>query len=208
MLLSSADERSKILSGAHRVLRGEPLETVGAGAGYGDVLESVQKASAQLSRFRTGPDIPEHALPLALELTRSTGAVFALAEDGGGGQDAYTAVQQRTFAIFAHQVASAIGLAQLQERRQEMVDTLVNLRADLDRSERQRLINDERAQSAERVEHAHEAAVQALLAVSRHARTGHGLADFYRRLTRSIAELVTAEKVLFWQLDEEGLLHP
>lgn len=120
----------------------------------------------------------------------------------------YGAVQQRTFAIFATQVAAAIAVAQLGERRQEMVDTLVNLRADLDRSERQRLINEERAKSAERVEHAHEAAVDALLAVSRHARTGHGLADFYRRLTRSIAELVTAEKVLFWQLDEEGLLHP
>ena len=120
----------------------------------------------------------------------------------------YGAVQQRTFAIFATQVAAAIAVAQLGERRQEMVDTLVNLRADLDRSERQRLINEERAKSAERVEHAHEAAVDALLAVSRHARTGHGLVDFYRRLTRSIAELVTAEKVLFWQLDEEGLLHP
>ena len=279
MLLSSADERSKILSGAHRVLRGEPLETVGAGAGYGDVLESFQNASAELSRFRTVPDIAEHALRLAIELTRSTVAFLALAEDGGDGKhvytmasdpmqglpedevesifataralsgsmsnaiwsgmadnaapgirstcaqaleaggrsigmlgvaspSGYTAVQQRTFAIFAHQVASAIGLAQLQERRQEMVDTLVNLRADLDRSERQRLINDERAQSAERVEHAHEAAVQALLAVSRHARTGDGLADFYRRLTRSIAELVGAGKVLFWRRSDDGMLFP
>ena len=55
---------------------------------------------------------------------------------------------------------------------------------------------------------AHEAAVDALLAVSRHARTGHGLADFYRRLTRSIAELVAAEKVVFWQLDDGGMLQP
>ncbi len=120
----------------------------------------------------------------------------------------YTAVQQQSFAIFAMQVASTIAIAQLGVRRQEMVDTLINLRADLDRSEEQRLISAERARSAERVEKAHEAAVAALLAVSRHARLGQGLTDFYRRLTRSVAELVAADKVLFWRLDDEGLLTP
>jgi len=255
------------------------LETVGAAAGYGDVLESLQNASAELARFKTVPEVAEHALRLAVELTRSTVAFLALAAEGGEGkrvytkgsdptqrlpedaverifataaafsgpmanstwsgmtdrvapgirstcaqaleaggrsvgvfgvasQNGFTAVQQRAFAIFAQQVASAIALAQVQERRQEMVDTLVNLRADLDRSERQRLINDERVRSAERVEHAHEAAVQALLAVSRHARTGDGLADFYRRLTRSIAELVGARRVAFWQRSDEGILFP
>jgi signal transduction histidine kinase len=120
----------------------------------------------------------------------------------------YSAAQQAAFAIFALQVASAISAATTAGRRQEMVDTLVNLRADLDRSERQRLINEERARNAERVEHAHEAAVDALLAVSRHARSGHGITDFYRRLTRSIAELVAADKVLFWKLDEQDVLAP
>ena len=120
----------------------------------------------------------------------------------------YSATQQRSFAIFAQQVAAAIAVATMSGRRQEMVDTLVNLRADLDRSERQRVINDERARSAERVERSHEASVDALLAVSRHARSGHGMADFYRRLTRSIAELVAADKVLFWKLDEHGVLRP
>jgi signal transduction histidine kinase len=120
----------------------------------------------------------------------------------------YTAVQLQTFGLLAHQVASALAIARLNERRQEMVDTLVNLRADLDRSERQRLVNEERARSAERVEHAHEAAVDALLAVSRHARTHHGLTDFYRRLTRSIAELVAARKVVFWQRNDESMLVP
>ena len=127
---------------------------------------------------------------------------------GVASQTGYTSAQERTFTIFAHQVAASVALAQLFERRQEMVDTLVNLRADLDRSEKQRLITHERARSAERVERAHEAAVDALLAVSRHARTGHGLTDFYRRLTRSIAELVAAEKVLFWKVDERGFLSP
>jgi signal transduction histidine kinase len=120
----------------------------------------------------------------------------------------FTALQQRIFSLLSGEVAVAMGFAQQSERRQKMVDTLVNLRADLDRSERQRLVNEERARSAERVERAHEASVDALLAVSRHARSGHTLADFYRRLTRSIAELVAARKVLFWQLNDENMLNP
>jgi signal transduction histidine kinase len=118
----------------------------------------------------------------------------------------YTAVQERTFAVVADQVAASLALAQLHERRQEMVDTLINLRADLDRLEKDRLINEERAKAAERVERAHEAAVAALLAVSKHARSGHNLGDFYRRLTASIADLVGADKVLFWQINSEGML--
>ena len=120
----------------------------------------------------------------------------------------YTAAQLQAFSLLAHQVASALAIAQLNERRQGMVDALVNLRADLDRSERQRLVNDERARGAERVEQAHDAAVAALLAISRHARTRHGLTDFHRGLTRSIAELVGARKVLFWECSDEGTLAP
>src|SRR6266550_2790713 len=251
----------------------------GAAAGRLDVLDAVESASAELSKHKSVADVAHAALTKAVELTKSSVAFLALADDDGEGKrvfsmaedpnralpeneierifataaafsapmanatwsaisdtggpairstcaqslqvsgrslgmigvaspSGYTAVQQKTFAIFANQVAAAIAVAQLGERRQAMIDTLVNLRADLDRSERQRLINEERAKSAERVERAHEAAVDALLAVSRHARTGHGLADFYRRLTRSIAELVAAEKVVFWQLDDGGMLQP
>lgn len=120
----------------------------------------------------------------------------------------YTAFQELAFGLFANQVAASIELANLGSRRQEMVQALVNLRAELDRSERQRLVNEERAKAAERVERAHEAAVDALLAVSRHARSGHGLAEFYARLTRSIGDLVAARKVLFWQVNAGGLLVP
>src|SRR5256712_8493415 len=120
----------------------------------------------------------------------------------------YSAVQQRAFAIFAHHVAAALEVGRLGERRKGIVETLVNLREELDRSERHRLINDERARSAERVEHAHEASVDALLAISRHARTGHGLPDFYRRLTRSIAELVVARRARFWPLRGGRMVRP
>ena len=141
----------------------------------------------------------------ALPLEAGGGVIGMIAVASPAG---YTATQQRSLAIFARHVAATIAIAQQSARRKEMVDTLVNLRADLDRSEQQRLINAERAASAERVEHAHEAAVDALLAVSRHARLGQGMTDFYRRLTRSIAELVGADKVLFWRLSADGLLSP
>src|SRR5207249_1437254 len=258
---------------------GSDLEAIGAAVGHLDLLDAVQSASAELSNRKSVADVAQAALTKAIELTKSSVAFLALADDDAEGKrvfsmaedpnralpeddiekifasaaaspapmanatwnrmagigapasrstcaqslqvsgrslgmigvvspSGYTAVQQKTFAILANQVAAAIAVAQLGERRQAMIDTLVNLRADLDRSERQRLINEERALSAERVEQAHDASVNALLAISRHARTGHDLADFYRRLTRSIAELVIAPRVLFWQLSDEGMLIP
>jgi signal transduction histidine kinase len=120
----------------------------------------------------------------------------------------YSTVQRRALSLFANQLGAAIEIARLHQRRQEMVDALVNLRADLDRSEAQRLISDERAKSTERLERAHELAVEALLAVSVHARVGHNLTDFYRRLTATVAQLVGADKVLFWQLNENNTLTP
>ena len=274
-----ADYGSKLLCRRDAQKGGTSLETVGLDAGYGDVLESVQSASAELVRHKTVPDVAHAALGVALELTGSSVAFLVLLDEDGEGKrvfsraadpqdrlpadeierlfavagsasgqvgaaswtgtaavsgpairstcsqslqagdraigmigmaspSGYTALQQRVFAVLAAHAASALALAQQLERRQEMIGALVNLRADLDRSERQRLIHEERARSAERVEQAHEASVDALLAVSRHARTGHGLADFYRRLTRSIAELVLARKVLFWQVNDEHMLNP
>ena len=131
---------------------------------------------------------------------RTIGMIGAVNESG------FTTVQRRSFSLFANQLAAAIEIARLHERRQEMVDALVNLRAELDRSEAQRLISEERARSTERLERAHELSIEALLAVSVHARLGHSLTDFYRRLTGTVAQLVGAEKVLFWQLNENKTL--
>lgn len=121
------------------------------------------------------------------------------------GESSYSNMQRRILAIFANQVASAIQIARLRHRRQEMVDTLINVRADLERTEKERLVNAERAESASRVERAHEVAVEALLAVSVHARSGD-VKDFYQRLTESVAKLVGAGKVLFWQVGDDGML--
>ena len=121
-------------------------------------------------------------------------------------ESTYSDVQRQALAIFANQVASSVQIARLRGRRQEMVDTLVNLRAEMERSERERLIASERAESATRVERAHELAVEALLAISMHARSEHDLTEFYQRLAESVAGLVGADKVLFWQLDDQGTL--
>ncbi|MHB8613170.1 MAG: GAF domain-containing sensor histidine kinase [Candidatus Dormibacteraceae bacterium] len=118
----------------------------------------------------------------------------------------YTELDRQVLGILANQVAASVQIARLRGRRQEMVDTLVNLRSDLERTERERLIAAERAESAARVEKAHELAVEALLAVSVHARSGGDLAEFYQRLGGSVAGLVGAGKVLFWQLSDDGVL--
>ena len=116
--------------------------------------------------------------------------------------------ERQALALFANQAASSLLIARLRHRRQEMVDTLVNLRADLERTEKERLVAAERAESATRVERAHELSVQALHAVSVHARSGHDLTEFYRGLTESVARLVGASRVLFWEVDQEHMLSP
>ena len=119
----------------------------------------------------------------------------------------YSDFQRHAFATLAGQVASSIQAAVLRQRRQDMVDALVNLRADLEQTQKERLVAAERAESATRVERAHEVSVEALLAISVHARAGQDLTEFYQRLAKSVAELVGADRVLFWQVDEKGMLN-
>src|SRR5258706_3004881 len=118
----------------------------------------------------------------------------------------YTQLHRQVLGILASQVAASVQSAQLRMRRQEMIDTLINLRADLERTEKQRLVTEERAESAARLERAHELAEEALLAVSVHARSGQNLAEFYQLLGGPVAGLGGAAKVLFWQLGEDGIL--
>jgi signal transduction histidine kinase len=67
---------------------------------------------------------------------------------------------------------------------------------------------DEPARSVERVEQAHEQAVEVLDSVSSHAATGENLSDFHRRLARTVGELVGAGRVLFWRLGPDHTLEP
>ncbi|HXM72893.1 MAG TPA: GAF domain-containing protein [Candidatus Dormibacteraeota bacterium] len=143
---------------------------------------------------------------IAAELLEAWGETIGTI--GVSREQSYSNTERLAFALFASQVAASLQIARLRHRRQEMVDTLINLRADLQRTEKERLVSAERAESATRVERAHELSVQALLAVSVHARSGHDLTEFYRGLTESVARLVGASSVLFWEVDQEHMLCP
>jgi len=119
---------------------------------------------------------------------------------------AYTPADRQAVAYFAEQIATSIELSRLRKSRQSLVETLVNMRAELELSERRRLLSDERVRSAERLERAQAQAVEALSAIAGNLRLGEDLADFYRLLTATVAELVGARKVLFWQLTPERKL--
>jgi len=141
---------------------------------------------------------------VCLHPLRTGGRTFGLTGVSRGSP--YSELERRGFVTFANLLAATLEVIRLQQSQGETSSALTNLRSELERIEHERELHDERARSVERVERAHELAVAALLAVSAHARTGHNLADFYQRLTRSIADLVDAKKVLFWQLDGKGRL--
>src|SRR5438105_10449129 len=61
---------------------------------------------------------------------------------------------------------------------------------------------------ADAIDRAHDVEVDVLLAVSSHAVAGQSLMDFYSRLARTMGELVSAEKVLFWRLGDDNMLAP
>src|SRR5207237_6902704 len=96
----------------------------------------------------------------------------------------------------------------IRERQHGLESALREFRAQAERDEENRSRTAERLRSAERVERAHELAVEVLLAVSSHAVAGQSLSDFYRRLAMTVSELVGAGKVLFWRLDDNHMLAP
>jgi signal transduction histidine kinase len=120
----------------------------------------------------------------------------------------YSETDRHLFAIFGSHVAQTLKAAILHRRERLLETTLLGLRARVDSDEETRSRTEERLRGAERVERAHELAVEVLLAVSAHAGAGQSLPDFYRRLAKTVAELVGAGKVLFWRLDENQMLAP
>lgn len=116
---------------------------------------------------------------------------------------AYTPADRQAVALVADSLAARIELNRVRRSRQSLVETLVNMRAELELSERRRLVSEERARSAERLESAHAVAIEALAAISGNLRAGENLADFYRLLTATVARLVGARKVLFWQINAD-----
>src|SRR2546430_11299443 len=85
-----ADYGSKLLCRRDGQKGGTSLETVGLDAGYGDVLESVQLASAELVRYETVPDVAHAAFGVALELTGSSVAFLVLLDEDGEGKRVFS----------------------------------------------------------------------------------------------------------------------
>ena len=119
---------------------------------------------------------------------------------------AYTRADRQAVAFFAENIAARIELIRVRRSRQSLVETLVNMRAELELSERRLLITEERARSAERLQRAQAQAIEALSAIAANLRAGEDLTEFYRLLTATVARLVGARRVLFWKLNPERKL--
>jgi len=196
-LLDDAGTRQQVYSRA-----ADPSQSV-----TGDEIDKLFAAASVASSPKSAARMPDPGLNVYVGLhLKAGGHVVGLLGVAGGG--VYTVVQRGALAILANQVAAALEVSRLKQRRQELVEALVHMRADLDRSERERVLNEERAKSALHIERARELAVKALLAVSIHARTGATFSAFYRGLSESVADLVGADKVLFWQLNQDRTLTP
>ncbi|HET7421514.1 MAG TPA: sensor histidine kinase [Candidatus Dormibacteraeota bacterium] len=121
---------------------------------------------------------------------------------------AYTELERDALGLFATAVATALDLAGLRQRQREFESALIEMRGRLEQHEAQKNQAAERVRTVERVERAHEQAVEVLTAVSSLAVSGQTLADFYERLGRTVGELVGAGKVLFWRLQDGNMLTP
>ena len=162
-------------------------------------------AMQQLARRVMDGDLPPLPSPAFIGAQLRAGdAVFGALVVANAA--AYSSADLEALAFFAEDMAARIELIQVRRSRQALVDTLVNMRAELELSEQRRLVTEERARSAERLERAHSLAIDALSAISANLRAGESLDDFYRLLTGSVARLVGAQKVLFWQLRQDRKL--
>ncbi len=171
----------------------------------GDEIDRLFAAASIGSSPKSAARMPDPGLNAYVGLhLKAGGRVIGMLGVAGG--SVYTVVQRSALTILANQVGAALEISRLQQRRQELVEALVHMRAELDRSEKERVLNEERAKSALHIERARELAVKALVAVSTHARTGATFGAFYRGLTESVANLVGAGKVLFWQLNQDRTL--
>jgi signal transduction histidine kinase len=181
-----------------------------------DVLEALHTATREIvvEAARDPAALARRSADLALRLTRSAHATVTFADRDfsagrerprGAAMSAAMRVELRTprgGRLGAISVARTSEYTDNERAALEVFAAQVSLGLAL--AERW----DERAESIERVERAHEQAVQVLQSVSSHAAQGQNLNDFYRRLARTVGELVGANRVLFWRLGDDHMLAP
>jgi signal transduction histidine kinase len=177
-----------------------------------DVLDRLVSATSQVDLSAEPQVLAEKAADLALRLTRSAHVSVTLGDK----------IYDRTARshLSAHEATAA---AELRSHGQVLGTITVSRDTAYLESETDALAifaslvgtaigatrrAGDAARSTERVERAHDVAVQVLLAVSSHAASGQDLPDFYGRLAQTVGELVGAGKVLFWRLADDASLAP
>jgi len=184
------------------------LATARFDAALQDVLDRLRAATSELDPYAEPDEVARRAAALALRLTQGSHAELTLAD----GKFSVTAEEGRS--LRQHSAT-----AELRTGDQQLGTVTVSRAAAFTDGERVALSifasqaataieSSRRLRSTERVERAHELAVQVLMAVSSHAVTGQNLGDFYQRLASTVGELVGASKVLFWTLRHDSQLAP
>lgn len=171
-------------------------------------LDLLERAGAKLATTVSRRRLKLGSTPAAVVGQELRAADLVTGFIAVGRSSGYSDIEREVIAVFAGHVAKALDGIWLRQRRNSLEAALLELRTRLDRLVERESAIAERLRTAERVERAHELAVQVLLAVSAHAFSGPSLSDFYGRLATTVGELVGAGKVLFWQLKDGNRLHP
>ncbi|TMD37240.1 MAG: hypothetical protein E6I81_02160 [Chloroflexi bacterium] len=216
------DERRKGLLGFHA--QGKTMATARIlNSAVDDVLDRLRSATAALDRAGDPDEVAATAADLLLRLTRSSQAVVMVARRHYTRSEAASRPLEEdeireVFAAARRGSASAVE-AELRAGGEAIGAVAVARVTPYSEAERQAvaifashvagaLDSAEKLRSAQRVERAHELAVQVLLAVSSQPVSGQNLSDFYRHLAETFGEFVGADKVLFWRLRDDRLLAP
>ena len=165
------------------------------------MLDRLQAATAGLDASAEPDEVARRAANLALRLTRSSHAELDLGESKfSASGDSGRMLRQSTATSDLRAGEQVLGTLTV-SRSAPYADSERSALAIFASQAATAIDSSRRLRSTERVERAHELAVQVLMAVSSHAAvSGQDLGDFYGRLARTVGELVGAGKVLFWRL--------
>src|SRR5690349_8456271 len=215
------DFGSDLRSGGSELATASPFD-----AALRDVLDRLHASTRELGRHPRLPELGERAVEIALGLTGSSEAVLAIDSSGDGYRRVFSRAAGRARpmreedatrllvspGISAPLHAGDANLGSLAVGRSTPFSdadrlALAIFASDVAHAVEAALLRGHREGAAERAR-AQERAVEVLSAVSSLAAAGQTLADFYRRLAQTVAQLVEAKRVLFWRLNEEQMLSP
>lgn len=167
-----------------------------------DVVANGAAATVDRSTLETSPPT-EPLLPSFLGVQLQSGDEV-LGMIGVANGPTYSPGQAAALGFFADQLAANLWMARMRAAAGSVADGNVSVRA---AAGRQRPAAGESSHPTDMLERAQSLAVEAMRAVSSNVRSSEDLAAFYRLLTASVAGLVGAQKVLFWQLNPDRTLN-